>query len=217
MEADLSRANAWVTEFGLRPGQWEQDRSAAAVTLVVPVLGASRPQPSAVAPLPSGGLPVKEFPVGRPHSAQAALWWAGCHGGAGVTTLIAVTGGGRDSGRHWPVLASGAESKVVLVARTHGGGLRAAQTAARQWASGSLSAQIELLGLVLVADAPGRLPRPLRDFARLVAGGVPRTWDIEWHEELRLGSQRLPADASASDYNSLASALTTIITGDFHA
>ncbi|MBL5975505.1 MAG: hypothetical protein D3X82_17645 [Candidatus Leucobacter sulfamidivorax] len=46
---------------------------------------------------------------------------------------------------------------------------------------------VEVLGLAIVADAPGRLPRPLRDFARLVGGGVPRTWSVPWIESWRLG------------------------------
>lgn len=212
----MQRSNAWVTQFGRgseRPAPGEP-RSAVATA---PLRGAGRPQPSAVAPLLTGGLAVKEFPAVSPRAARADWWWLGCHGGAGVSTLIATTGCGRDPGRHWPTLPSGSGSKVVLVARTHDTGLRAAQAAARQWASGSLPRQIELLGLVLVADAPGKLPRQLRDLARLVAGGVPRTWEIEWHEELRLASQRVLAGVSAGDYKALASALSTIVTGELNA
>lgn len=65
-------------------------------------------------------------------------------------------------------------------------GLQAAQAAATQWAAG-LVPNVEVLGLAIVADAPGRLPRPLRDFARLVGGGVPRTWSVPWIESWRLG------------------------------
>jgi hypothetical protein len=75
---------------------------------------------------------------------------------------------------------------VVLVARTSMHGLQRAQRAAVEWASGSTPG-IELLGLVLVADAPGRLPHLLRDFAALIAGGVPRTWHLPWAEAWRLG------------------------------
>ena len=55
-----------------------------------------------------------------------------------------------------------------------------------QWASRTVP-HIELLGLVLMADAPGRLPRPLRDLSKLVAGGAPRTWSLPWVEAWRLG------------------------------
>jgi hypothetical protein len=76
---------------------------------------------------------------------------------------------------------------VVLVARTSMYGLQRAQRAAAEWASGAAPG-IELLGLVLVADAPGRLPHPLRDFAHLISGGVPRTWHLPWVEAWRLGA-----------------------------
>lgn len=138
-----------------------------------------RPQPGAVA-APEQGLPVRA-------AWGARWWWLGCHGGAGVTSLTEVAPGGTDAGRYWPVPPSGPVQQVVLVARTHAAGLQAAQLAARQWASGVLPG-VDLLGLVVVADAPGRLPGPLRDLLRLVEGGVPRTWTVPWDESWRLGS-----------------------------
>jgi hypothetical protein len=75
---------------------------------------------------------------------------------------------------------------VVLVARTHASGLRAAQAAARQWASGALPT-VRLLGLIAVADAPGKRPRALRELLELISGGVPQTWELPWVEALRLG------------------------------
>lgn len=57
----------------------------------------------------------------------------------------------------------------MLVARTNARGLRAAQLAATEWASGDVPVHLE--GLVLLADAPGRLPKALKQFVRLVAGG----------------------------------------------
>jgi hypothetical protein len=181
--------------------------------VLAPYYGADRPQPASVEPLQAGGLPLAEYPTDVWPPAHVSCWWAGCHGGAGVTTLISATGCGRDSLRHWPVLSSGGSSKVVLVARTHEAGLRAAQSAARQWASGMLPPQVELIGLVLTADAPGKLPRQLHDLARLVAGGVPRTWEIGWHEELRFTQPASLADGLAPEYRQLAASLTSIITG----
>ncbi|MFF5893940.1 DUF6668 family protein [Streptomyces globisporus] len=138
-----------------------------------------RPQPGAVA-APQQGLPVRT-------AAGARWWWLGCHGGAGVTSLTGAVPGGTDAGRYWPVPASGPVQRVVLVARTHASGLEAAQLAARQWASGVLPG-VDLLGLVVVADAPGRLPGPLRDLLRLVEGGVPRTWAVPWEDSWRLAA-----------------------------
>jgi len=47
---------------------------------------------------------------------------------------------------------------------------------------------VELLGLVVVADAPGRLPKPLRDLTDLVTGGAPRAWRVGWQEKWRQGN-----------------------------
>ncbi|WP_374204991.1 DUF6668 family protein, partial [Actinotalea sp. C106] len=74
----------------------------------------------------------------------------------------------------------------LLVARSHAHGLRAAQKAATHWAAGA-TPPLQLLGLLVVADAPGRLPRPLRDLAAVVGGGVPHLWHLPWVEDWRLG------------------------------
>jgi hypothetical protein len=213
----LARTNPWVTDFGTRQRRSDDETSLLTGVILAPSYGADRPQPTAVEPLQTGGLPVAEYPPDVWPPARVGWWWAGCHGGAGVTTLLGATGCGRDSLRHWPVLSSGAGSKVVLVARTHEAGLRAAQAAARQWASGMLPPQVELIGLVLTPDAPGRLPRPLHDLARLVSGGVPRTWEVGWHEELRLVQPTSLADGPAAVYRNLATSLTSIITGGHDA
>lgn len=91
----------------------------------------------------------------------------------------------------WPLVPTSPAPRVLLVARTSASGLRAAQITATQWAAGA-SPPIDLLGLVLVADAPGRLPRPLRELAQLVGGGVPRTWLLPWSEPWRLGEEVTP-------------------------
>ena len=74
---------------------------------------------------------------------------------------------------------------VVLVARTNARGLRAAQSAMREWQAGELG--LAVVGLVLMADAPGRLPRALRDLARVLAGGVSRVWPFPWVPAWRVG------------------------------
>lgn len=63
----------------------------------------------------------------------------------------------------------------------------AAQHAATEWASGSLGEGVHLEGLVLVPDAPGRLPKELRHLAQVVGGGVPRVWMLPWVESWRYG------------------------------
>ncbi|WP_436772181.1 DUF6668 family protein [Yinghuangia sp. YIM S09857] len=130
---------------------------------------------------PDVGLPLwtpQQWPVAR-------WWWVGCHGGAGVTKLHHEVPGGADLGvRAWPIRPDGGATQVVLVARTHARGLTAAQDAARQWASGA-AGNVVLLGLIAVADAPGRMPKALSDSLRFVAGGLPRLWRIPWVEDWR--------------------------------
>jgi hypothetical protein len=81
----------------------------------------------------------------------------------------------------------------VLVARSSATGLRAAQLAARDWASGARP--VQLLGLVVIADAPGRRPPVLADYEQVIAGAVPALWQIEWHEPWRLGEPVTPESA----------------------
>ena len=52
-----------------------------------------------------------------------------------------------------------------------------------------------LLGLVLIADAPGRLPHALRQLAGLIAGGAPAVWSLPWIEAWRVGDPPGPANA----------------------
>jgi len=125
---------------------------------------------------------------------RAAVWWLGAHGGAGETTLEELFTGSRAADHSWPLTdANVAPARVVLVARTHAHGLRAAQSAIREWAAGD--AQVLLLGLVLIADAPGRLPHSLRQLADLIAGGVPAVWSLPWIEAWRVGEPPAPHNA----------------------
>jgi hypothetical protein len=125
----------------------------------------------------------------------AALWLLGTHGGAGESTIAGLVPGWAASDHGWPRHPDGAPpARVVLLARSNANGLQAVQAAATQWAAG-LVPHVEVLGLVIVADAPGRLPRPLRDLAQLVGGGVPRTWSVPWVESWRLGEPPALTDA----------------------
>lgn len=137
---------------------------------------------------PQRGVPAPDHVDRLPthlQSRPAPLWWLGAHGGAGESTLASLVPEWSAAGHGWPQ-TPGAPSPVVVVARSNMRGLRAAQIAATQWASG-LVPHAQLVGLVIVADAPGRLPRPLREFAQIVAGGFPRTWHVPWVEAWRFG------------------------------
>ncbi len=139
-----------------------------------------------VTPQPHVAMPAASLPVRRRHS-SASLWVVGAHGGSGESTLADLDEGWRAAGHAWPELASGAPAACIVVARTNVRGLLAARTALTQWAASGAGESSRLLGLVLVADAPGRLPAPIRDLAKVVGGGAPRVWDVPWFEAWRLG------------------------------
>ncbi|MEU4605238.1 DUF6668 family protein [Kribbella sp. NPDC023972] len=147
--------------------------------------GPSAPQHGVPAPAEDQRLPKFAIP------AADTLWWVGAHGGAGETTMSLLLPGTRAANHRWPIPPPPVPTPVILVARTNGSGLRAAQRAAIEWASGVVQG-VAVLGLVLIADAPGRLPRVLDDFADIVGGGVPRVWDIPWIEEWRRGEAPTP-------------------------
>jgi hypothetical protein len=172
--------------------------------------GQVAPQPGAVAPPEYGRLPARPIhPASFAGRAGPDWWWLGCHGGSGASTLTFSVPGGADAFGFWPEMDPPG-CRVVLVARTHAGGLWAAQAAARQWASGTLLGQVHLLGLVTVADAPGRLPRPLREMRDLLAGGVPRMWHLPWVEALRQGDPPPKIDFPAA-FSDLVADLTRLV------
>lgn len=86
----------------------------------------------------------------------------GAHGGAGTTTIARLLKA-CDAGRHWP--PQGEEKyppRVLLVARTHAAGLMAVSQALAGYHAREHSSGPYLAGIVLVPDAPGRIPKPLR-------------------------------------------------------
>lgn len=120
----------------------------------------------------------------------ASLSVLGAHGGAGVSALLRcglAEAGAVDAQRHWP--SAGA---VLLVARTSTSGLEWARDLARQHAAGAAGLDTRLVGLVLIADAPGRLPARVRDLADLVCGAFARHWRLPWLEEWRLAAASEP-------------------------
>lgn len=142
------------------------------------VIAHEPPIASVIAPDITDRLPTLEVKDIRPIAV------VGAHGGAGATTLAAIEPDLLfDVGMAWP--AAQQKQACVVVARTSARGLYAAQTALQQWAAAE-TPSVDLLGLVLIADAPGRLPKPLRELSQIVAGGAPRTWRLPWDAALRL-------------------------------
>ncbi|MFC8359340.1 hypothetical protein ACFUIY_05630 [Streptomyces griseorubiginosus] len=83
--------------------------------------------------------------------------WVKAHGGSGATSLVEALGG-VDVGDRWPEPARGEPYRIVLVGRTSARGLRSVSRALGALKDGNAPQGLELLAVVLVADAPGRLP-----------------------------------------------------------
>lgn len=112
---------------------------------------------------------------------EQVVVWHPAHGGAGATTLRLALGLGVEV-RDRAVLNQEPHRITVVIARTHALGLIRAQELAYRYAGNAT-----LGGLALVADAPGKLPKPLQELTRLVTGGYPMVWKIPWVEAWRMG------------------------------
>jgi hypothetical protein len=160
-----------------------------------------RRQPDRSAPVPLGGggslagvtppvetglhMPSADRCNGQHGGAEGRWWWLGLHGGAGVTTLCAAVPGGVDAGGVVPPTDGVHRPPVLCVVRSHAGGLRRAQERAPWWRDHA--ADHDLVGLVVVADAPGLVPKPLGQLLRLTAGGWPKVWRLPWVHPWRVG------------------------------
>lgn len=131
----------------------------------------------------------------RSMSGAAALWVVGSHGGAGESRIAELLHGARSTGHNWPILQGCCEPRVLLVCRADMRGLTSAQSVLTQWASGA-APEVELIGLAVLADAPGKTPKALRDFAAIVGGGAPRLWILPWVEAWRHDNPTTPPPAS---------------------
>ncbi|MFE9443258.1 DUF6668 family protein [Streptomyces sp. NPDC006602] len=109
--------------------------------------------------------------------------FVGTHGGAGTSTLARVYGG-HDCGRDWPGPAD--PRSVLLVARTHAAGLGAALHTLELFRHGEAPPGLEVHAVVLVADAPGRLPRPLAQRIKVIDSAIP-VHRVPWVPAWRLG------------------------------
>ncbi|OPG02427.1 hypothetical protein B1R27_32570 [Streptomyces sp. GKU 895] len=132
-----------------------------------------------------GPVAVPQDPPPEPSPAPTArrFSWVGTHGGAGTSTLSFVYGG-HDCGRDWPGPAD--PRSVLLVARTHAAGLAAVLGALEVFRRGAAPQGLDLDAVVLVADAPGRLPKPLAQQVKVIESVID-VYRVPWVPAWRLG------------------------------
>lgn len=182
--ASPARATAPVETVGRAAAQWTAPPQTAPPRTPQP---APRPRPrrqsSAPAAEPGWGEPR------RPRSARGRarneVGWVKAHGGAGVSSLVEVLGG-VDVGSRWPDPSRGEPRRVVLVGRTSARGLQSVSQALGALKDGRAPQGIDLLAVVLVADAPGRLPLALLRRIRVLRS-VARVQRVPWIPAWRTG------------------------------
>lgn len=141
--------------------------------------------PTTIAAPPADRLaPVRQapLPITGPYPPLFAV--LGAHGGAATSTLTRWWAHAADTGQAWPGSPQTTQ-RVVVAARDCIPGLTAAAERLREWRSGLTPAGVSVVGLVVTAPRPGRVPAEVRRYRRIVADLVEgAVWSIAWHDEL---------------------------------
>ena len=116
---------------------------------------------------------------------------------------------GVNAGRAWPNPALEPTNLAVVVCQTTMRGLAWARDLATQYLAGCVPAGLQLLGVVTVADAPGRLPAPLAGARHLLTGVYAHVWPAPYVPEYRLLT-RLPAEPCPPTHPAVADVLAAI-------
>ncbi|HXL88818.1 MAG TPA: DUF6668 family protein [Streptosporangiaceae bacterium] len=128
--------------------------------------------------------PPAEPPASASDDEPCPVFVVGAHGGAGTSTVARLLNG-LDSGCIWPGPPDGIRVNVVLTARTNAAGLMAASRTLAGYCAHGYPQSAHLAGFVLVADAPGRLPKELNRRITVLASAT-RVYRLPWVHEWRL-------------------------------
>lgn len=157
---------------------------------------------------PTRGLPTRSTAVAA-DGVRPSWFFVAAHGGSGASLLAkfscqpyeaAVAAAAREAGewpdelpafglaagRGWPDPALEPTGIAIVVCQTTMRGLGWARDLAAQYLSARTPAGTHLLGVVTVADQPGRLPPPLASAKNLLAGAYQHTWHVPYVPEYRL-------------------------------
>ena len=198
------------------PGKWRPTRRAAVPAAPVapsterPKLarrsakGASRQvsrvRESLLSPRPDVFAPPAQVRGVHPaHIGDATSGWflLAAHGGAGAGLLAQLSQApsedaaellpvGQDAGQLWPDPTLETTGAVVVVTRTTVSGLAKARDLAAQYLAGAAPPGTTLLGVVVVADQPGKPPAPVAASIKLIDGVFARTWQVPYVPEYRV-------------------------------
>lgn len=179
--------------------------------LPLPLLGRKPKQdkaPRASIGIPAApGLPVRD----RDDVPWPPLWWLGVHGGAGATTLTTATGLGADADGTWPAPPASEKANVVLVARACASGLWAVTGAIEQTLTPQLLPEgVRLLGVAVVAAAPGKPPRLVTDRLALLRAWTT-VWTVGWIDAYLCATNAAEIGAAPPDLARLTDAVTAAL------
>ncbi|MCZ4610295.1 hypothetical protein O3S80_42355 [Streptomyces sp. Lzd4kr] len=132
------------------------------------------------------GAPPRRTGAQRGRS-RSEVGWVKAHGGAGASTLAEAVGG-VDIGGRWPRPSAGEPSRFLIVGRTNAHGLQSVSRVLGALEEGNASPKLELLGVVLVADAPGLLPLSLLRRIRVIRS-VTHVHRVPWIPAWRVGDE----------------------------
>ncbi|MEV0336910.1 hypothetical protein [Nocardia sp. NPDC050717] len=146
------------------------------------VIGGRRLDPATVTPPHrAASIRVEPLPTTRAHPPAVAI--VGAHGGAATSTLARWWAPAADCGQSWPASAQTTQ-RVVVAARLCLPGLVACADRLREWHAGTAPEGVEVVGVVLSAARPGRVPAPVRRYRAVVEDLAEHVWEIGWHDEL---------------------------------
>ncbi len=179
------------------------------VERAAPVVRVPRPDVFA-APLTARCRPAAAVAASNPVAPARPGWiFMAAHGGSGAGLLAALSQveivshqqptpvsddntwparHGVDGGQCWPNPALEPTRAVVLVGRTTAAGLAWIRDLSAQYMAGAVPSGLALLGVVLVADQPGKPPPQLAAAERLISGGLHQAWRIPYIPTYRLWS-----------------------------
>lgn len=152
----------------------------------MPGTTSSSPEPrveNAAVAAPRPHRPLTARAQGRPASIEPFVW-VSVHGGAGGSSLRRSTSAGLHLSHQWPDPLLGWPSRVVLVCRSNGAGLDAVGQMLQEWVSRSVP-DVEVLAVVVVADAPTKPSKRTRERIAELRSIAPRVLPMAWVEQWR--------------------------------